>query len=106
MTDVFDTAMTKIFRKLGSEATFTPATGSAVSGIYVNLMLDSQVQGMDAGVVRIVPTIEYIISDLGREAVEGETFTITDENSVSYNEAFAVCERVAYDGRTATVTVK
>lgn len=99
MTDSFDTAMARIFEKLGSTATFTPATGSDVSGIYVNLELESAIQGMDAGVVRVQPTIEYIISDLGREAVEGESFTVS-------GTVYTVCERVAYDGRTATVAVK
>lgn len=99
MTDVFDTAIARIFTKIGSEATFTPASGSSVSGIYVNLELDSQLQGMEGGVVRIMPTIEYIINDLGREAAEGETFTVS-------GTVYTVCERVAYDGKTAMVAVK
>ena len=106
MADIFDTAIAQIFTKLGSAATFTPATGPAVPGIYVNLELESAVQGMDAGVVRIMPTIEYIISDIGREAVEGETFSITDTESPAYGNTYTICERVAYDGRTATVAVK
>lgn len=107
MTNAFDTALTDIFSALGAEATFTPASGDAVPGVYVSLELSTEVQSADtAGLTVIMPTIEYIIDDLGGEAVKGDTFLITDEDSPGYDNTYTVCERVQYDGRAVMVTVK
>jgi len=107
MADVFDTAITDIFLALGAEATFTSASGVAVPGIHIGLELSTELQSADmTGRTVIMPTIEYIIDDLGGEAVKGETFLITDINSAGYGNTYEVCERVGYDGKTATVTVK
>lgn len=97
---VFETAAARILKRIGSSATFTPAAGDPVSGIYVDYVQESAVQsGLDAGMVKIEPTIEYLLSDIGRRAVKGETFTIG-------STIYTVCEQVSNDGVTATVTVR
>ena len=99
MTDVFDTALTDIFLKLGVEAVFTPSSGDAVT-LRVNKDQAIGTQGgIDASRMIVEDTIEYIIADIGREAVKGETFTI---DSVVYT----MCETVNNDGKTVLVTVK
>ena len=99
MTDVFDTALIDIFSALGSEAVFTPSSGDAVT-LYVNKDQAIGTQGgLDAGRVIVEDTIEYIIADIGREAVKGETFTIG-------SAIYTMCETVNNDGKTVLVTVK
>lgn len=96
----FDAAIARIFRRLGSLATFTPVTGPAVADIYVHYEQESQIQGgLDGGVVRISPTVEYLLSDLGVTARNGDKFTIG-------STVYAVGEQVSNDGFTAMVTVK
>ena len=106
MSDPFLTAAAAILEKIGVLATFTPASGDPVTGIYVDYTHEAVVQGSDAGSLQIEPTITYLKSDLGRRAVYGESFTITDEDSPVNGSTFTVCETESDDAYTATVTVK
>ena len=100
MTDIFETSSAKILQKIGKPATFTPATGDPIGDIYVDYVQESAIQsGMDAGMVRLESTIEYLLSDIGRRAANGETFTIG-------SNTYTVCEQVSNDGYTAMVTVR
>ena len=100
MTDSFERASARILQRIGSSATFTPATGDPIAGIYVNHVQESAVQsGIDAGMVRLETTIEYLLSDIGRRAASGETFTIG-------STVYTVYEQVSNDGYTAMVTVR
>lgn len=61
---------------LGVSATFTPASGPAVS-LDVHFRQQSELQPSGtAQTWEIGSTIEYALADLGREALVGETFTI------------------------------
>lgn len=96
----FDTAISRIFSKLGTLATFTPVSGPVVSGIYVNFENQTQLQGgVDGNVMQVASTIEYILDDLGVTARNGDVFTVD-------GTAYTVGEMVSNDGFTAMVTVK
>jgi hypothetical protein len=100
----FDSSLTQaladMFEHIGKSATFTPQTGTPVE-LYVDYVENSNDQpiGFDATIPIQEKTIEYVFSDIGREAKNGETFTI---NGVTYT----VQNKVASDGYTVTVAVK
>lgn len=90
----YRTAIDKVFRRLGSEAVFTPAAGSPVT-CWVMLERETEVEpALESGVVVSARTIEYQIDDLAREAVRGETFTIDGTvytvSQVASNDGYSV----------------
>lgn len=96
----FNTAISRIFARLGSLATYTPVSGPVVDGIYVVYEQQSEIQAqMESGVIQIAPTIEYIIDDLGLTAKSGDTFTIG-------STVYTAGAQVSNDGITAMVMVK
>ena len=97
--DIFDTAITDIFNLLGVDGIFTPNIGDAVE-CKVNLIIgtanepytESKVWGSDK-------SIEAILSVIGKEPDNGETFTIDEV-------VYVVKKVTANDGRFVTVAVK
>ena len=75
--DTFDEIGEDLFDDLGVTATFTPAVGDAVS-CKVNLVQNLEMipGGYEAQVWAGAKQLEYVLDDIGREANEGETFTI------------------------------
>ncbi len=65
------------------DAVFTPAVGDPVP-LKVNrsTATDFQPGGLEAQVWGSETTIEYLLSDVGREADEGETFTMDADGAV------------------------
>lgn len=94
-------ALQDIFEECGEEATFTPATGDPVTGIYVDVNESTILAPgtYQAGLSLQDKTIEYIVADIGREVKNGETFTV---NSTVYT----VVQKVSCDGYTGIVAVK
>ena len=99
MSDVFADMVADVFATLGTAAVFTPAAGSEVS-LYVNVETEhfSDPGGYQAQVAGTVTEIEYIISDIGRVAVIGETFTIG-------STVYTIQQEIENDGLTAKVIV-
>ena len=83
-------------------ALFTPAMGDPVP-CKVNLDLDAEMQpgGLEVQTWGTGATIEYLFSALGREANEGETFTVDADGTV-----YTVQDVDKNDGYFVTVNVK
>ena len=95
----FDRAWGHITDRMGEqEAVFTPSTGEPVT-LDVILVKESQLQPSgNAQTWDTGTTIEYSLTDIAREAVVGETFTI---DSVVYT----VRKIESNDGYTVKVVV-
>ena len=93
-------ARADLFAQVGTLATFTPATGFAVS-LYVVFRegLQRYPDDFAATVNEQIKTIRYDFSDIGREANSGESFMI---DGVSYACKFVVNN----DGKTVTMAVR
>lgn len=100
--DTFDDIGEDLFDDQGVDATFTPAVGDAVS-CKVNLEIgtDFQPGGLEAQVWGSETTIEYRLAEVGKEADEGETFTMTVGGT-----DYTVTDVVENDGRFVKVKVK
>ena len=62
---------------MSQAATFTPAVGDAVSlNVALNLVTELQPGGLEAQAWGSETTIEYLLSDIGREADRDETFVV------------------------------
>lgn len=97
--EIFEQAVADILDVLGEDAVFTPAAGDPVS-LKVDLDRETAFQpGADMTVWESGATIEYVLSDIGREADAGETFAIGAET-------FTVAAVVENDGFTVKVAVK
>ena len=96
----FDAAIADIFAAIGQAAVFTPAAGSEVS-LYVNVETEhfADPGGYQAQVAGTVTEIEYLIADIGRVAVIGETFTV---GATTYT----IQQEIENDGLTAKVIVR
>jgi len=84
MTDVFDEICEDLTNDsdMSQDATFTPAVGDAISlRVDVAIETDFQPGGLEAQAWGSETTIEYLLSDIGREANRDETFTV---NGVTY----------------------
>ena len=70
---------------MGEAAVFTPATGAAIPcHVFLDFRQEFDPTGMDTQVTRNVPMIDALLSEIGREPVKGETFTVyPDESSRS-----------------------
>ena len=100
MAEPFDSMVADVFATLGTAAVFNPAAGSEVS-LYVNVETEhfADPGGYQAQVAGTVTEIEYIISDIGRVAVIGETFTIG-------STVYTIQQEIENDGLTAKVIVR
>jgi len=98
--DLIQQAGAVIFETLGDQAVFTPAAGDPVT---LNVHYDEQVLlqpgDLTAQVYAATQTIEYLLSDIGRQPVEGETFSIG-------SAAYTVVEVLANDGHFCKCAVK
>jgi len=88
-----------MFEAMGELATFTPATGAAVTcyvllSIAVDLQPDLDTQSWATG-----KTIECLYADIGRTPERGETFLV---ESVTYT----VASVIENDGLTVKMAVK
>ena len=93
-TDLVDVSAT-----MGEAATFTPATGAAVTcyvllSIAVDMQPDLDTQSWMTG-----KTIECLFADIGRTPERGETFVV---DSVTYT----VASIIENDGLTVKMAVK
>jgi len=93
-TDLFD-----MFATMGETATFTPATGAAVTcyvllSIAVDLQPDLDTQSWTTG-----KTIDCLYASIGRTPERGETFLV---DSVTYT----VASVIENDGLTVKMAVK
>ena len=100
MSEPFDSMVSDVFATLGTAAVFTPAAGSEVS-LYIGIEVEhfADPGGYQAQVAGTVTEIEYIISDIGRVAVIGETFTV---GATTYT----IQQEIENDGLTAKVIVR
>ena len=100
MSEPFDSMVADVFAILGTAAVFTPAAGSEVS-LYVNVETEhfADPGGYQAQVAGTVTEIEYLIADIGRVAVIGETFTV---GATTYT----VQQEIENDSLTAKVIVR
>jgi len=102
MTDVFDEICEDLTNDLDMSqvATFTPEVGDAVS-LRVAVAIEAAFQpgGLEAQAWGSETTIEYLLSDIGREANRDETFTV---NGVTYT----VKDVAENDGVFVKVNVK
>lgn len=95
----FDDMGDTIFSHLGVDAVFTPAAGDPVSlKVHFVNELAMQPNTYEARAWQGERSIEFVLSDIGREPNRGETFTV---NSTDY-KVQAVTEN---DGRFCTVSV-
>ena len=82
-------------------AVFTPAVGDPVSlKVHPGTEIDFQPGGLEAQAAGSAKTIEYFLSDIGREANEGEFFTMDADGTV-----YTVADVEANDGIFVTVNV-
>ncbi len=95
----FDEMAGVLFDQLGVDATFTPATGDPIS-LKVNFkeILAMQPTGYETRSWQGEVSIEFILSDIGREPNRSETFTV---DAVVYT----VQAVIANDGRFCQVAV-
>lgn len=64
-------------------ALFTPAAGDPVPvKVHVSKETDFQPRGLEAQTWAPKPTLEYLLSDIGREVDDGETFTMDADGTV------------------------
>ena len=99
----FNQAAQDIFDALGQSATFTPSSGPAVScTVNPEFEVDFQPAG-ESQVWEQVTTIEYMLSEVGKEADPGETFLIA---AGIYAGTYTVKAVEENDGRFCKVTVK
>lgn len=97
---ILDRASADIFAQLGRAATFTPATGSAVScTVVLDVGVRLQTDGYTGQASAQVTTVEGLVSEIGREPNRNETFLI---GSTTYT----VQSTLENDGRHYKVTVK
>jgi len=78
VSTTFSTAATDLLSQFGESATFTPATGSPVPGVYVLIKeeLLEQPGGYDTTNWAQKTTLRCLLADLPREPNRGETFTV------------------------------
>ena len=93
------TDLVDMFATMGEAATFTPATGAAVTcyvllSIAVDMQPDLDTQSWMTG-----KTIECLFADIGRTPERGETFVV---DSVTYT----VASIIENDGLTVKMAVK
>lgn len=75
---IFDDAIDRIFTVQGRAATFTPATGSAIScNVILSTDWEPGPDGYSSKAGNTVQVIEAVLDDLGRAPVRGETFTVS-----------------------------
>jgi len=79
MTDIWDEIAEDLTNDsdLTVAAVFTPAVGDPVSlNVDVSTGTDFQPGGLDVQAWGTETTLEYLLSDIGREVNKGETFTV------------------------------
>jgi hypothetical protein len=98
--EIFNEAAEDLFDQLGQDAIFTPTMGDPVN-CKVNLEHDVDLQpgGFDSQVWGEGITIEAILSVLGKEPDQGETFTVGETD-------YTVQTVQENDGRFVKVVVK
>ena len=73
---VFTAASPAVYAAMGETAIFTPATGAPIAcHVFLDFREELDPTGMETQVSRNVPTIDALISEIGRAPVAGETFT-------------------------------
>lgn len=101
--DIFDKASKDIRSAIfGNACVFTPATGDPVP-LNVNLVrgIDYEPGGMSSQTWGSEITIEYLLSDIGREVDQDEYFTMDADGAV-----YTVVKVNENDGVFCTVAVK
>lgn len=77
LRSVFAQALPGIFQAAGEEAVFTPSSGPACACfVFLDFAVALQPTGTEAQVWAQGTTIEALLSEIGREPVRGETFTV------------------------------
>ncbi|KKN52427.1 hypothetical protein LCGC14_0612810 [marine sediment metagenome] len=100
----FSQAAQDIFDTLAEPATFTPLVGDPVENVMVNP--EFEVEFQPAGESQVwdqVATIEYLLSEVGKEADPGDTFLIA---AGIYAGTYTVKVVLENDGRFVKATVK
>ena len=101
---LFSQAAQDIFDALGQSATFTPLVGDPVENVTINLEIEVAYQPAgESQVWEQGTTIEYVLSEVGKEADPGDTFLIASGTYAGNYTVKAVAEN---DGRFVKVTVK
>jgi len=99
IASILDMAAKAVAAYFEHAATFTPATGEPVSlRVQLEQGIRMQPSGYDAQAWASGKTIEYLFSDLGREAARGESFTVD-------GTVYTVRAVIENDGRFVKVSV-
>jgi len=100
---IFDTAAELSIELVGRLATYMPKVGNPVAScsVDVEMVSDPHPEGFSATVLEPETTLEYILSEVGKEADIGDKFTMADDSTV-----YVVKELLENDARTIRVVVK